>query len=485
MTTPDPTDWPPSFRAALDQPRVEQRGWQAALAPQLIGVFLWIAFFDQIPAETLGRSGLLWPVAGAVIGGVLAYLLLYRAPALWGHRSGRPIAVLAARTFGVRGACWLPRLPLALVQVVWLAISITYAVTLCLSGLELLGLLDPAQNRPLRLAGWDLPSPLFLVVSLSWAIACALTGRYLIRVIAALMTVYTILPALLLGLTAAVAMKGLPDFQAEMTRIGPGQGGRAEGLIIALVVVQFVFAFFTSASMLAADWGAACRRETEVRLGGWVGVALAAPIVATLSLLSVAGVFARYGLRVPVGSESFNMLTFAHAVRTLIGGKTGGMVLIGFGLTALAPACYAGHLLSTGLHALRPRLSETHWAVVGALVAWVVVVLGRAQHLLLIYSVVGAIFAPISGAIAADYVRSKGRWPAARRGWNGPGVLAWAVGLVVGLTPLVGGALGNRQLATVQPAAVFAFGFAFMTYLVLALLGRESPEEAVPPVAES
>lgn len=483
MTTTDPTDWPPSFRAALEQPSLARRGWQANLAPQLIGLFLWIAYFDQIPAETLGRSGLLWPVAGAAIGGILGYLCLYRSPALWGQRTGRPIAVLAARTFGVRGASWLPGLPFALVQVVWLAISTGYGTTLCLTGLELLGLLDPGFHRPVRVAGLDLPGHLFLIASLAWTLACSLTGRYLIRVISALMNVYPILPALLLGLTAAVALKGLPDYQAEVSRIG-SDGGEG-GVVVALVVVQFVFAFFSAASLLAADWGAVCRRESDVKLGGWVGVTFASWVVATLALLSVAGAFTRYGLRVPVGPGSFSALTFSHAVRTLIGGKAGGMVLIGFGLTALAPACYSAHLLGEGLHTLQPRVSRTYWGVTGALIAWVLIVTGRVQHLLPVYSLIGAVFAPISGAIAADYVRSRGRWPAARRGWNGPGWLSWAVGLVVGLTPLVGSLLGNPRLAAIQPAAVFAFVFSFLTYLALALLGGESPDEPIPPLVEN
>ena len=52
-----------------------------------------------------------------------------------------------------------------------------------------------------------------------------------------------------------------------------------------------------------------------------------------------------------------------------------------------------------------------------------------------VFSVIGALLAPVAGAMAADYVRSKGRWPGARRGVNIAGYGAWVVGVVVGLSP--------------------------------------------------
>jgi hypothetical protein len=484
VTTTDPTDWPAPLRAALESPPLERKAWQSSLATQLIGLFLWVAFFDQVPAETLGRCRLLWPVAGAGIGGLLSYLLLYRPPALWGHRTGRPLAVVAARTFGVRGATWVPGLPLALVQVVWLAVAVQYGTALCLLGLELIGLLDPGYHRGLRLGAVNLPGPLFLFTALLWSFAAAFTGRYLVRVIAALMNVYPILPALLLGTTAAVAMRGLPEYQAAMSGLGDRTGGTAAGVAVALVAAQMVFGFFSSSALLCADWGAVLRGERDVKLGGWVGVVLASWVVATLSLLCVAGAFPRYGLPVPVGPGSWRALTFTESVRSLVGGKTAGFMLIGFGLTALAPACYASFLLGDRLNLIRPRVSRTRWTIVGALLAWLLVASGLVARLLPVFEVVGAVFAPALGAIAADYVRSRGRWTGARLGWSGPGLLAWLVGVVLGLTPVLGGLLGARRLANLQPAAVFAFAAAFLTYLVLGTLGSETAVVELESVTE-
>jgi len=89
--------------------------------------------------------------------------------------------------------------------------------------------------------------------------------------------------------------------------------------------------------------------------------------------------------------------------------------------------------------------------------------------------VLGAAFAPVVGAMAADYVRQKGRWGGPRRGTNFAGMVAWAIGLAVGLAPWIGPALGNDRLARLQPAAVLAFLAAFVSYAALAAIGLEPP----------
>jgi cytosine/uracil/thiamine/allantoin permease len=81
--------------------------------------------------------------------------------------------------------------------------------------------------------------------------------------------------------------------------------------------------------------------------------------------------------------------------------------------------------------------------------------------------------------MAADSVRHRGAWPGARRGVNLPGLAAWAVGLAVGLVPIVAEAARWDAGTRFQPSAVFAFLASFVVYLVLAGLGAESPLE--PP----
>src|SRR5262249_14166113 len=156
-----------------------------------------------------------------------------------------------------------------------------------------------------------------------------------------------------------VALRGLPDYQVAMARTAGTAGGPA----VAAVAVQMVFGFFSAAALVCADWGVVARDERDVRLGGWVGVALASWVVATLSVLPAAGAFTR------LGPDTARALTFVQALRTLVAGKTAGFMLIGFALVALAPGCYAAFLLSERLNLLVPRVSRTRSALAGAAVA--------------------------------------------------------------------------------------------------------------------
>ncbi len=155
------------------------------------------------------------------------------------------------------------------------------------------------------------------------------------------------------------------------------------------------------------------------------------------------------------GSTAYERFSFTQALRTLIGGKTAGGMVLGFGLVALAPACYASFLFGEGMNHRLPRLSRTAWTSVAALGAWLLVTAGLGGHLRPIFDILGAIFAPVCGVILADYVRSRGAWPGARVGWNGPGVLGWGVGVGIAATMVYAGMLGSKTTAAAQPSRPF------------------------------
>jgi cytosine permease len=473
-TTPGeaPSDLPPLVAAALESPPLDLRGWQTSLAPTLIGLFLWVVFFDQIPAETLRLGGVLWPVVGAAVAGLFGYGLLYRVPAIWGMRTGRPLAVIATSTFGARGATWVPGLVLSAVQVVWLAVSTAYSTSLSLRGLELLGLLSPRYAQPLALGNVSLPGGLYLVTSLLWCLAAALVGRYLVRVIAALMNVFPIVPAVMLALTTVLALGSLSGGASLGVEASEAWGHR---FLAVVLTVQMVFGFFATAGLASADWGRVARGPSDIRIGGLVGVAFASWTVATLALLSTAGAAIRAGAE--AGSAT---LRYTWAVETLIGGRVAGGMLMAFGLAALAPSCYAAYLFASRMNETFPKVSPTRWTLLAVALAWALVVGRPVERLLDVFTLVGAMVAPVVGAMAADYVRSKGVWPGGRRGVNLAGMAAWVVGTAVGLVPLAGRLLGSRPLVEFQPAAVLGYAAGFVVYLAAAALGAESAPDARP-----
>jgi cytosine permease len=291
-TTPsDPATgaYPAWLETVLSQPPLERRGWQATFAPAYIGLFLWLVFFDQFPGEVLRHGGLGWALAGAGVAALLAFGLLFYAPAAWGFATGRPLAVVATSTFGVRGATWVPGVLLGLVQVVWLAVATDYGTELCLRGLALFGLLSPRSLLGVSVGRVVLPSPLVLLTSLFWCYAIAMAGRYLVRVIAALMSVYPVVTATILGLSMIAALRGLPGFSPERMPITGNARLPTTGIHSVVVSLQMILGFFATAGLASADLGAVSREIGDVRKGGLVTVFLACWIVATLACLTVAG----------------------------------------------------------------------------------------------------------------------------------------------------------------------------------------------------
>ncbi len=494
------------------------RSWDQGLAPSYIALFLWVGFFDQLAGTTLAIGGLAWSALGAATAGLLCYQLLYYVPAMWGHAARRPLAGVAQSTFGTAGAHLVPGALMGLVQIGWLAVATYYATDFTLKGLAVGRLIDPRLLDPIAWRGVGLRSPLFLSTALAWTFAFASVGAWAVRLIEAIMRVFPVFPALLLGAAMVWGLGGLENFAPtgfDPVTAEPVENG---GPRAALTMIQLVFAFFATAGAAAADWGAAARDRRDVRLGGLVGVAMGATVLAVVALATVAGTLGRRPLpqalavelepladlkrlnemqmqmqmhAAPQQVEKANQLiekvqrdvravgaspfSFGTAVGQGIGGRGGAAILLIFGLGSMAPAVYASHLIGVRFSAAWPTLSRTSWTMLGATASLPIVATGLAAHTGVIFGVLGAAFAPVVGALAADYVRRKGRWAGPRRGANLAGWLAWAIGLAVGLAPWVGPALGKEGWARIQPAAVLAFLAAFVSYSVLAAVGCEPP----------
>ncbi len=493
---------------------VEPKPWQTGLAPVYIGVFLWIAFSDRLGRRALPVGGLGWAMLGALAAGPLAYALLFRVPATWGWKTGRRLDAVAAGTFGVRGAPLVPGLLMAMGQVVLFAVAVGYAVDLTFDGLVAGRMVDPRALRPVQVGGATLRSPLVLATSLAWAIITGLVSFRFTRWIAALMQYFPLFPALLLGVAMVGTLTGLRNFRP--TGVDPLDPGLVlaprEGAILAfLLTFQWVFGFAALAGVAGVDWGAGSVALRDVRAGGWVGFGLAPVVVAALALLAVAGHQGSlaaaqpfsfeppktYARRPPSGSTIGDLpgrpggeapASSASPVpgpdappftlrAVLVGGfdrRVGFAMLLIFGLASLAPAIYASFGFGRRFSAMGPGVAPLAWTLLGATAGWLLIVGGWAGRPEDVFNVLGAAFAPVSGAMAADYALRRGRWPGPRRGVNPPGLIAWALGLAVGLVPTVARALGSARPDRFQPAALGAFAVAFLAYALLALARLES-----------
>ena len=75
--------------------------------------------------------------------------------------------------------------------------------------------------------------------------------------------------------------------------------------------------------------------------------------------------------------------------------------------------------------------------MVGVTVSIILAVTGVAANLIGFFTIVGASFGPICGAMAADYLLSGRKWAGPREGINWAGYGAWAIGFIVGILPFL------------------------------------------------
>jgi cytosine permease len=104
-----------------------------------------------------------------------------------------------------------------------------------------------------------------------------------------------------------------------------------------------------------------------------------------------------------------------------------------------------------------------------------------AANLISFFTIVGASFGPICGAMAADYLLSGKRWAGPRAGINFAGYIAWAVGFVVGILPFL--PLSAEMKTYVQPAVLYSFVTGFVVYALLAKAGLQPKVVEMPKVA--
>ncbi len=488
--------------------------WTKGIGPRYIALFLVIVYYDQLAPRTLAVGGLGPAVMGATVGGALSLLLLFYAPAMQGLRARKGLLGIAESTFGRKGAIVLPGVLLAVGQVLWFAVSLYYAVDLALRALSTFGLMSPTYLDPVRRAGFETPGGLFLWVALAWSVASAVIGVLAFRLVAAVMAGYQAFPAIVLAAVVVWAIPGAGLFRPlgydpALAEPVPNAWNSAF-----LVMVQMVFGFFATHGVMSADWGAASRNETDVRAGGFVGVAVASTVMATLALLIVAGANGRdptpAGLKADLEAQrkwtaemrsirpeagrnqnassaeihervlksSGRNFTIRLALQKGVGGLGGGIALIVLNLALLGPVCYSPFVIGRRMQGMFPMLPVWGWSMLGAMATWPLLWFRVPERLDVVFDILGALFAPVAGAIAADAMRRVGRWQGARRGVSVPGVAAWIVGVAVGLAPRV----GVEAWSTVRPAAVLAFCAAFVTYFALALVGLEprKVEEGVP-----
>jgi cytosine permease len=435
---------PEYLAKAVPNPTSNRAPWTANTAPSYAGVFLWVVFYMQLAVGTLDRASP-WLLLGALaLAGVLCYKLYYYVPAMLGMQTGYPLYVVGSSTFGATGGYLMPGLLMGLLQIGWFSVGTFVSTNFILSGLG-------QQPQP-----GTLP---FAVVAILWTYSMAYIGVKGIQYVAKVSLYLNLIPALMILVVFFQTMGGLASYVP----------GKSDPYAAFMLVVAAVIGFFATAGAAGADFGMNSRHEGDVRSGGWVGIALAVVYAGGLPILSVAG------------AQGLKLTNTGYDYQTVIssmGGFLAPLMFFLFAVASIVPACFCAFIAGNSFSTMLPGVPRMGSTMAGVTVALALAVTGTAADLIGFFSIVGASFGPICGAMTADWLLSGRKWSGPRAGINWAGYIAWAVGFVVGIIPFLPVSEETKTLA--QPAVVYSYITGFVLYWALAKAGLQSPVVPYP-----
>jgi cytosine permease len=227
-----------------------------------------------------------------------------------------------------------------------------------------------------------------------------------------------------------------------------------------LNVLTIVIGYFATAGAAGADFGMNNGTRKDVLLGGIFGIVGGALIAGGLPVLSVAGYLGR-----ATGAPSYDYTAAISSV-----GALAPVMFFLFAIASMVPTCFSSFIASNSFTTMLPKIPRTVSTLVALTVSVLLAVTGIANNLVGFFSLVGASFGPICGAMVADYLSSGRRWSGPRLGINWAGCIAWILGFLVGIPDHLPG-LPAAWVKADNPSGLYSFVVGFLVYLVLAKAG--------------
>jgi cytosine permease len=430
---------PEYLAKASPNPKGNRAPWYANTAPTYAGIFLWIAFYQQMAGATLAHAGLLLCLAALLLAGLLCYGFYYKVPAMLGMQTGYPLYVVGSSTFGTTGGYVMPGLLMGLLQIGWFAVATFFSTDFVLRGI---GMKSEPGTVP------------FIVVGVIWGLTMAFIGAKGIQYVAKVSLLLNAIPLLMLLYVLFQTMGGIGQYQVA--------AGSADNFMAVTKILAIVIGFFATAGAAGADFGINSRDENDVKMGGLVGIALAVLVAGGLPLMSVAGAHG--------ANPAMTSFDYADVVQSA-GGPIASIMLLLFAIASIPPNCFCAFIAGNSFSTMIPGIPRVSSTMAGAAVGILAAVTGAASHLISFFTIVGASFGPICGAMAADYYLAGRRWAGPREGINWAGYIAWAVGFVVGILPFL--PLPADLVPYTEPAALYGFIAGFVVYMALSKAGLE------------
>jgi len=435
----------PSYLSmAKPNPAENRAPWYKSTAPAYAGIFLWVVFYMEIANGTLSQAGLGLSLLGLVIAALICHFLFYLVPGLYGVKTGYPLYVVGSSTYGTAGGFLMPGLLMGLLQFGWLAVNTAIATDFILQAFGKLPAKDPAT-------GAFTGGVAFTIVAIIWAALAVFVALKGIQYLGKVSTFLPIIPLIMILIVFFANVGSAGEFEAAPD---------AKPLVGFLTIIAIVVGFFATAGAAGVDFGMGNRNAKDVQLGGLVGIALAIIVAGGLPLIAIAGAHG--------ANPEMKSFIFDAVIRQQTGAK---LMFILFAIASFAPACFCSFIAGNSIGTMFPKANKTVTVSIGAFVAIILASTGWALNLARVFGIIGASFGPICGSMAADYLLSGCKWSGPRKGVNLAGYIAWAVGFIVAILPMVGG----KRFAFINPAPVIAFVIGFVLYIILAKAGLEPP----------
>jgi len=429
---------PQYIAKAVPNPPSNRAPWYANTAPAYAGIFLWVVFYQQLAQGTLEHAGPLFSILSLAVAGLLSYGLYYYVPAMLGMKTGYPLYVVGSSTFGTSGGYIMPGLLMGLLQVGWFAVGTYFATSYILQGLHM-------DARPGTVT--------FGIVAVLWGFIMGYVGVKGIQYVARVSIFLNLIPALMVLVVFFKTAGGISNYKVPAP----------QPFLTFTLMLQAVIGFFATAGAAGADFGLNSRDARDVRLGGLVGIALAILYAGGLPLLSVAGA---HGTNPGL---AFNY----DAIIGNVGGFLATAMFLLFAVASVVPACFCAFIAGNSFATMIPGVPRMSSTMVGVTIAVILAITGYAANLVVVFSLVGASFGPICGAMVADYLLAGKKWAGPRKGINWAGYAAWALGFIVGILPLPFMPVPDEVKMYAQPAVVYSFLTGLIVYALVAKAGGE------------
>ena len=472
------SELPDYVASAKPVPQDARSAWYKNTAQTYAGIMLWFVFWHEVPlGSALGKGGhsafaggtlaqgLGVALLGLIAAALICHFLFYLVPGMLGMKTGLPLYIVGTSTYGVQGGFIMPGFLMGVLQFGWLAVNAFFA-----------GMLLCAPF------GQGAGTVAHAVVASVWAILAAFMGLKGIKYVARVATFLPLIPVVILVILFASTIGGVGSFD-PMVAIEAGKKVVVDGQaaadplttwgVIALLCT-YVVGFFATAGAAGCDFGMNNRNAKDVHAGGLVGVALATVVAGGLSLLVVAGA---YGL----GTAQGGVMQTTGLMSGIMGEKTSAVFWYLLALAAFPPACFSAFIAANSFKTTLPKVNPFISCGIGTIVAIVLAVTGWAGNAIGVFSIIGASFGPVCGAMMADYLLAGRKWAGPRASFNPAGWISWIIGFAVGAIELIAKIPGLEQVSGKIPCPpVAAFVVGFVLYVVLAKAGLQSKTLRMP-----